>query len=286
LASTTATFSQAGTYVLSLNSDDGQATVFDQMTVTVVAAPTVTVATTAGPAAEFGPVAGAFTITRDSGTAVPLTISFAISGSASNSVDYAATPTQVTLQIGAASTVVTIDPILDNVTEGDESVVLTLSSDASYIVGLNNSSSLTISDRPYDAWRFGVFPPEQHNNPAISGDAADADGDRLKTLLEYALNLDPLTSNSVAGFSGSIQLLAGNERAFVVTHTRRKAPRDINYVVEVSGDLVTWLSGGGAVEELSAVDDGNGLTETVRLRIISDLNAAGQRFTRLRVTKQ
>jgi hypothetical protein len=285
-ASTTATFSDPGTYTLSLNSDDGQVTVFDQMTVTVVAAPVVSVATAAGPAAEFGPVTGAFMISRGSGTAVALTISFAVGGSASNGVDYSVIPTQVTLQAGASSTLVNIDPILDGAAEGDETVILTLTSDASYSVGANSSSSLTINDRPYDAWRFGHFTAGQLGNPAVSGDGADADGDGLKTLIEYGLNLDPLTSNSVSRFSGSIEQVSPGERAFVVAHTRRKAPRDINYVVEVSSDLLTWNSGAAITQELSTVDDGNGVTETVRLRVISDVNAGGQRFTRLRVTKQ
>jgi hypothetical protein len=285
-ASTMATFSDPGTYTLSLNSDDGQVTVFDQMTVTVVAAPTVSVMASASPAAEFGPVPGAFTISRDGGTTVPLTIAFTVSGSASNGIDYGAIPTQVTLQAGTLSTVVNIDPILDGAAEGDETIVLTLTADASYTVGLNSSSSVTINDRPYDAWRFAHFAPEQLSNPGLSGDGADADGDALKTLLEYALNLDPLSSNSVSGFSGSIEQISAGERAFVVTHARRKAPRDINYVVEVSSDLATWNSGAATMEELSAVDDGNGVTETVRLRVISDVSAIGQRFTRLRVTKQ
>jgi hypothetical protein len=283
--STTATFSVPGTYTLSLTSDDGQVTVFDQMVVTIVAAPVVSVALAASPAAEFGPIAGAFTISRDSGTAVPLTISYTVGGSASNGVDYSAIATNVTLQAGASSTVVNIDPILDAVAEGNETVVLTLVATSSYRVGVNNSSSLTINDRPYDAWRFAHFAPEQLSNPGLSGDGADADGDALKTLLEYALNLDPLASNSVSRFSASIELLAGNQRAFVVTHTRRKAPRDIDYVVEISSDLASWNSGPGITEELSAVDDGNGVTETVRWRVISDVNV-GQRFTRLRVTKQ
>jgi hypothetical protein len=246
----------------------------------------VSVAASAGPAAEFGPVTGAFMISRGSGTAVALTISFNVAGSASNGLDYAAISAQVTLQAGAFSTLVNIDPILDGIGEGNETVVLTLTSDPSYTVGLNNSASVTINDRPYDAWRFGHFTAGELGNPAVSGDGADADGDGLKTLIEYGLNLDPLTSNSVSSFSGSIEQVSPGERAFVVTHTRRKAPRDINYVVEVSSDLVTWNSGAAITQELSAVDDGNGVTEAVRLRVISDVNAGGQRFTRLRVTKQ
>jgi hypothetical protein len=285
-ASTTATFSDVGTYVLSLTSDDGQVKVFDQMTVTVVDAATVTVQTTATPAAEFGAVPATFTITREGPTNVVLNVFFSLSGTASNGVDYSAVAGLATIQVGASNVPVTIAPILDALAEGDETVMITLITNSAYVLGSASNASLTISDRPYDAWRFARFNAGELGDPIISGDQGDPDNDRLKNLLEYAFHLDPKTWNPGAGFSGSIQDVGLEGRLFQIAYTRLKAPRDIDYTLEVSTDLSTWNSGPGFTQELTASDDGNGVTETVYVKVIAPLDQPGQRFVRLRVTKQ
>ena len=65
-----------------------------------------------------------------------------------------------------------------------------------------------------------------------------------------------------------------------------QVPRDIDYVLEVSPDLASWNSGGAVAQEINASDDGNGITETVRLRVLSDVTQPGGRFVRLRVSRQ
>jgi hypothetical protein len=283
---TTATFSQPGTYILSLTSDDGQVKVFDQMTVTVVDAATVTVQATTTPAAEFGAVPGAFTIVRQGPTNVALNVLLSFGGTASNGVDYALIPGLTTIQAGSSNAIITVTPVLDSLAEGDETVTLTINTNSSYIVGSPSSASVTINDRPWDAWRFARFTGSELADPLISGEQADVDGDRLANLLEYALNLDPKTSNSVAGFSGAILDVGIEGRIFQITYRRLKAPRDIDYTIEVSADLATWNSGTGFTQELAASDDGNGVTETVRVKVIAPLDQPSQRFARLRVAKQ
>jgi len=281
---TTATFELPGTYILSLHSSDGSVKVFDQMTVTVVAAPVVSVATTTSPAAEFGPVSGAFTFSRNGGTNVALIVFFTRAGSATSG-DYSPLPSQATIPVGAFSAAMTVNPVADTLVEGDETFSVTITTNASYLIGSSPNAVLMIKDRPYDNWRFGHFTSAELGNPAISGDQADPDFDRMRNLLEYALNLNPTGSNNVSGLWGTIESVAGSE-SFVVRHTRLKNPRDIDYFVEVSTDLATWNSGPAFTQEIDAQDDGNGVTETVRVRILSDPNAPGQRFSRLRVVKQ
>jgi len=99
------------------------------------------------------------------------------------------------------------------------------------------------------------------------------------------LNLDPKSSNAITGFSAQIENVSGTD-ALVVTHKRRKTPRDIDYVLEVSSNLAAWNSGSFVAQELSASDDGNGITETVRLRVLSDVTQPGGRFVRLKVSRQ
>jgi subtilase family serine protease len=87
----------------------------------------VTVAATATPAAEAGPVPGSFTMSRTGDTSQPLTVMYSLSGSASPDVDYVALPGSLTIPAGSASATLTVMPIDDLVFENDESVVLTIS---------------------------------------------------------------------------------------------------------------------------------------------------------------
>jgi len=284
-AATTATFSEVGTYVLSLHSTDGQVKVFDQVTITVVNPPMVQVQTMATPGTEFGATSGRFMISRNTGN-FTTTVFYTLGGTASNGLDYVAVSNQVIIGPGQFSANVTIAPVLDSLAEGDETVTLTITPHASYVLGQISSTNLTISDRPLDSWRFGRFSPADLSNALVSGDSADPDGDAIKNLMEYALDLDPKSSNALSGFFARIENVSGAD-ALVVTHKRRKAPRDIDYVVEGSSDLASWTSGAGVAQEISVTDDGNGTTETVRLRVMSDVTqSGGRRFVRLKVVKQ
>ena len=51
--------------------------------------------------------------------------------------------------------------------------------------------------RTYDAWASGFFTPEQLADPAISGRAADPDGDGLTNGQEFLAGTDPWNANSV-----------------------------------------------------------------------------------------
>jgi len=58
--------------------------------------------------------------------AVPTTISWTIGGTATNGVDYTLIPTSVTIPIGLSSGSIIIDALLDGLTEGTETVILTV----------------------------------------------------------------------------------------------------------------------------------------------------------------
>jgi len=77
-------------------------------------------------AAEPGNNPGSFTISSFGSTNSALTISFSLSGTASNGVDYAAVPTTVTLAAGQVSTNITITPISEPAATGYKTVILTL----------------------------------------------------------------------------------------------------------------------------------------------------------------
>jgi subtilase family serine protease len=99
---------------------------------------------TAATATEAGSTKGTFTISRSVSPSVPLTVSYSISGSAVNGTDYTTIPTTATIPAGAGSVDVSIVPIDDSVLENNETVVLTLKTGGSYVIGTPSSGTVSI----------------------------------------------------------------------------------------------------------------------------------------------
>lgn len=87
---------------------------------------TLSVAATDDAASEDGST-GTFTITRTGSTADALLVYFTLGGTATLTTDYSASAeSPVTIPAGASSVTVTITPTEDELTEGDETVILSV----------------------------------------------------------------------------------------------------------------------------------------------------------------
>jgi len=119
---------------------------FDNAAIAVgTASPTVNVTATDPSAAEQAVNTGTFTITRTTSTGT-LTVYYAVSGTATSGTDYSALGGSVVIANGQTSATVTITPIDDTAAEADETVTLTLSTNATYTIGTNDNATVTISD--------------------------------------------------------------------------------------------------------------------------------------------
>jgi hypothetical protein len=113
------------------------------------------------------------------------------------------------------------------------------------------------------AWIYSVIDP-----------TGDPDGDTIPNLLEYALDLDPLTSDA-AGLPR-----VGREGNFItLTYTKVTTATDIDYAVEQSTDLASWATANTQDEIVSTV----GNVQTIKAKI--DIGTAAQLFVRLRITR-
>ena len=282
------TFSAAGVYVLRLTADDGQAKIVDDIAFTVIDPPTVSIRTSTNVVAEFGQLPFALvSLVRGGSTSSAVTVYYEFSGTASNGLDFGFVPTALTIPAGEQSNDFVIFGSPDELPEGDETIIVTLQPDPFYIIGSPGSITITLKDRPWDDWRFSHFTASELTNAAISGEQADPEADDLPNLLEYAFNFDPHSPDTARGFSGAVEFIpvTGMDH-LVVTFTRRKPPTDISYQVEVSSDLRTWSSGPQVTQEmLPPIDDGNGITETARVRLLNSTEQDGYRFVRLKVAK-
>jgi hypothetical protein len=120
--------------------------------------PLVSIVATDPVAAEGGD-SGTFVFTRTFDdvilTNVPVTVSYAVGGTASNGVDYPTLSGQITIPIGQTNVVLTVTPIDDSESELTETLTLTLLPSANYFVGTPSSATMVIFDN--DPTKIGVF---------------------------------------------------------------------------------------------------------------------------------
>lgn len=108
--------------------------------------PTVTVAATDSAAAEAGGDTGTFVVTRTGSTAQPLTVNYALTGSAHHGVDYVPLPGVLTIPAGSSVGSVTVTPIDDGLGEPQQTVVFQIRSAPAYVVGASSNATVNIAD--------------------------------------------------------------------------------------------------------------------------------------------
>ena len=135
-----------------------------------VLSPAVNLVASTPSASEYGPVSGGFTLSRTGRTDVSLDVGSTITGTAVNGVAYTIISSTMAIPAGAASAIVTIAPIPDNLAQGDRTVTLALKAipagAPAFNFGANTSATVTIHDKPADQWRFQEFGAAANDPPA------------------------------------------------------------------------------------------------------------------------
>ncbi|MCX6854450.1 MAG: hypothetical protein NTV80_06050, partial [Verrucomicrobia bacterium] len=130
--------------------------------------------------------------TRIGPTDSPLPVSIQLSGNATNGLDISSISLNQIIPINETTLTLPIIPLPDSLSEGDETLTLTLLPTLDYQPTAPLAADLLITDRHLGYWKQNMF-GQNANNPLIAGDDADPDRDGLANLLEYALGRLPLT---------------------------------------------------------------------------------------------
>jgi hypothetical protein len=109
--------------------------------------PLITVEAFDSTAAESTGDPGRFRFTRTGATTAALTVTFAVSGTATSGVDYQALPVSVTFAAGASTADVIVMPLVDgDNAELAETVIVTLTDGATYDLGASPAATITIAN--------------------------------------------------------------------------------------------------------------------------------------------
>jgi hypothetical protein len=173
---------QAGSYTVVVTNFVGSVT-SAVATLTVIPLPVVTIAATIPSVVENSGGVGRFTVTRSVVTNADLTVNFSVGGSAGPGVDYVALTSPATIPAGAASATLDVAPMDDPTAEPSDTVIITVTSGAGYVVGAPASATVTILDddnlppsvtitNPPDALVLPAVP----TNVTVSAAASDSDG--------------------------------------------------------------------------------------------------------------
>lgn len=128
----------------------------------------------------------------------------------------------------------------------------------------------------YYHWSRGYFTAAELLDPAVSGPAADASGDGVDNLMNYALGLNPTSSHP-----GKLaELVIDGETVSLAFDRLQKTP-DILVAVQVSQDLVNWSTQAALS---SATANGNG-TERVRFESPIPQSGNSPQFLRIQVIR-
>jgi acetyl esterase/lipase len=189
--------------------------VYDFLDRSLQTPPPVTVSVRAGAGgSEAGPPR-IFAVSRTGGTAAPLTVRWALSGTAAPGADYTASPAAgaVTIPAGASFARVRIAPIADAFVEGDEPVALTLVSDPAYrIDAARGAAALTLTDSG-DGRGLPTVAVESRANGQLTVTRTGSTATRLR--VAYRLSGTAVPGVDYAALSGTVLLRPGAAAATV-----------------------------------------------------------------------
>jgi len=200
---------------------------------------------------------GTFTVYRPATlTNLPLTVNYAISGTASNGVDYQSISGSVIIPTGASSNTITITPIMDSAFDSPNKWVMLTLAPGNYAIGSPSNDTVTIQDVAPSAtntftgtglwqsatnWSDGIA--------ALTGQSVIISGSA--TLANATANLSSLTvmSNKTLTFSTTNAILYASNVTVMgtITHnvnTATNSPWTMDNYVHIICSNLTVISSG------------------------------------------
>ena len=206
-------------------------------------------------------------------------VRLSIGGTATRTTDYDGVPTFVNLNAGETTSVITVTPKATGVlSNGIEYVQVSIQTNASYRIMTPSAARVFIVDQMlnFALWQQRYFPASSENWSTFAWEDPGQTG--IRTLYRYAFGLNPQNPWSSPGVP-SYRILDGH---LTVSFRRPLSVSDLDYVVEISDDLLHWRSSGADVESFSPALNTNDV-ETLWFRSKDPITQSPYQFMRVRV---
>ncbi len=202
-----------------------------------------------------------------------------VGGTATRGSDYDGVPSFVNFNSGDTSSLITVLPKAGGaLSNGVEYVQLSIQTNAAYKVLAPSVARVSIIDQMlnFSLWQQRYFPGSSETWSSFAW--ADAGNTGIRNVYRYAFGLNPQTPSASLGIP-AYRILDGH---LSVSFRRPMAVSDVEYVVEVSDDLVQWRSSGYDVEAFYPSSSTNDL-ETVWFRSKNPVSQTPWQFMRVRL---
>ncbi len=195
--------------------------------------PTVTVEATTASVDEDSASPGVFTVTLAEMVGAPVDVHYTVGGTATSVDDYAALTGTVTVPANTLTATVDVSLVDDTLFEPDETVSVSLSADAAYILGATTDAELTIID----------------NEP--EGEATLYGAPSIEEGVEYVLNITTsdygITGGTVDWGDGATTPIDAGVSEYLHTYADGGATYDITVLVD--GDNGATYQAGNFIAE-------------------------------------
>jgi hypothetical protein len=222
---------------------------------------------------------GYFLVTRESVLDRSVFVQLTVGGTAANGSDYQSIPAFVNLSPFQTTALIAVTPKSTAViSNGVEYVQLVIRTNSAYKVGIVSTARVMIVEQQlsFDAWQGRFFPGSSSDLTVFGNEDSGQKG--VRNLHRYAFGLDPAAPQLSRG-APEFKIVNGR---LTVAFRRPYSVSQVQYVVEVSDDLVTWHSGDQWWEQYAAPEHANEI-ETVCYRSRQAVSETPNLFMRVRV---
>lgn len=222
---------------------------------------------------------GYFLITRDGILDRSVFVQLTIGGTAANGTDYESIPAFINLPPNQTTALIAVTPKAGaQLANGLEYVQVTVKTNSAYKLGASPSARVLIVEEQlnFGLWHNRYFPG---GNPDLTAFAAEDPGEKgIQSLQRFAFGLNPTAPQLTQG--APAYRISGDR--LQVAFRKPASVTDVQYVVEVSDDLVAWHSGDQWWEPYAAPEYTNQV-EMVSYRTRQSVSATPRLFMRVRV---
>ncbi len=204
-------------------------------------APYVTIANTTN-GGEAGPVNGVMTVTQTAIPATPIVIAYSVSGTATSGVDFTALSGTVTIPAGATTATITIPILNDVIVEGNETVIVTLTSITSGAASLGATliATNTVADNDSATVSLANTTQGAETGP-VTGvmTVTQTNASSTNTVIAYTISGTATSGTDYTALSGSVTVLAGNTTATISIAVIDDAVLDAGETVTITLSSIT-----------------------------------------------